>query len=360
MCGIVGLRRREAAEDVVIEGLRRLEYRGYDSAGIALVARRRHAGDKRAGKLANLEKAIADDPAAAVDHRHRAHPLGHPRRPERRQRPPAPRPPDRVARRAQRHHRELRRAPRRARGRRRTSCAPRPTPRSRRTCSSARSTSGVDLTDAMQRVCQRLEGAFTLVAVDAAGPVPGRRRPAQLAAGGRARGRRELPRLRRGRVHRAHPRRARARPGPGRHDHPGRGRGHRVRRRACRGHALPRRLGPVGRREGRLRLVHAQGDLRAAARRRRRAAGPAHDGGRCSSTRCGSPSRSCATVDKIIIIALRHRVLRRAGREVRHRALDPDPVRGRAGARVPLPRPDPRPGTPWSSRSASRARPRTR
>jgi glucosamine--fructose-6-phosphate aminotransferase (isomerizing) len=50
------------AQDVVIEGLRRLEYRGYDSAGVALVADGRIASDKRAGKLANLEKAIADDP----------------------------------------------------------------------------------------------------------------------------------------------------------------------------------------------------------------------------------------------------------------------------------------------------------
>ena len=72
----------------------------------------------------------------------------------------------------------------------------------------------------MQRVCRRLEGAFTLVAVDAAGPRPGRRGPPQLAAGRRARRGRELPRLRRRRVHRAHPRGARARPGPGRHHHP--------------------------------------------------------------------------------------------------------------------------------------------
>ena len=83
---------------------------------------------------------------------------------------------------------------------------------------------------AMQRVCRRLEGAFTLVAVDAAGPVPGGRRPPQLAAGRRARRGRELPRLRRRRVHRAHPRGARARPGPGRHDHPRGRRGHRLRR----------------------------------------------------------------------------------------------------------------------------------
>lgn len=62
MCGIVGYVGEKRAQDVVIEGLRRLEYRGYDSAGIALVATGTIASDKRAGKLANLEKAIADQP----------------------------------------------------------------------------------------------------------------------------------------------------------------------------------------------------------------------------------------------------------------------------------------------------------
>jgi glutamine---fructose-6-phosphate transaminase (isomerizing) len=65
MCGIVGYVGDKQAQDVVIEGLRRLEYRGYDSAGIALV----HGGAiewrKRAGKLANLEKALADAPLPA-------------------------------------------------------------------------------------------------------------------------------------------------------------------------------------------------------------------------------------------------------------------------------------------------------
>ena len=56
---------------------------------------------------------------------------------------------------------------------------------------------------------------------------------------------------------------------------------------------------------------------------------------------------------------VRHVVLRRHGREVRDRALDPDPGRGRAGLGVPLPRPDPRPLARWSSRSASPARPPT-
>ena len=38
MCGIVGYVGPQDARDVVLEGLRRLEYRGYDSAGIAVVA----------------------------------------------------------------------------------------------------------------------------------------------------------------------------------------------------------------------------------------------------------------------------------------------------------------------------------
>jgi glutamine---fructose-6-phosphate transaminase (isomerizing) len=66
MCGIVGYVGEKQAQDVVIEGLRRLEYRGYDSAGIALVTDGALASDKRAGKLANLEKAIADHPLPAA------------------------------------------------------------------------------------------------------------------------------------------------------------------------------------------------------------------------------------------------------------------------------------------------------
>jgi glucosamine--fructose-6-phosphate aminotransferase (isomerizing) len=65
MCGIVGYVGDKQAQDVVIEGLRRLEYRGYDSAGIALVHDDTIESRKRAGKLANLEKALADDPLPA-------------------------------------------------------------------------------------------------------------------------------------------------------------------------------------------------------------------------------------------------------------------------------------------------------
>ncbi len=68
MCGIVGYTGPREAGPILIEGLRRLEYRGYDSAGIALVD---EAGDlfleKKAGKLANLQTAIADrTPHAAI------------------------------------------------------------------------------------------------------------------------------------------------------------------------------------------------------------------------------------------------------------------------------------------------------
>jgi glutamine---fructose-6-phosphate transaminase (isomerizing) len=68
LCGIVGYTGPREAGPILLEGLKRLEYRGYDSAGIALVD---EAGDlfveKRAGKLANLETAMADrTPHAAL------------------------------------------------------------------------------------------------------------------------------------------------------------------------------------------------------------------------------------------------------------------------------------------------------
>jgi glutamine---fructose-6-phosphate transaminase (isomerizing) len=62
VCGIVGYVGEQPALDVVVEGLRRLEYRGYDSAGVAVVADGALASVKRAGKLANLEKALGDKP----------------------------------------------------------------------------------------------------------------------------------------------------------------------------------------------------------------------------------------------------------------------------------------------------------
>ena len=61
MCGIVGYVGHQQAAPVLLDGLARLEYRGYDSAGIALVT---EEGDlfirKRAGKIAELREALID------------------------------------------------------------------------------------------------------------------------------------------------------------------------------------------------------------------------------------------------------------------------------------------------------------
>ncbi|MFH8254334.1 glutamine--fructose-6-phosphate transaminase (isomerizing) [Streptomyces roseolus] len=65
MCGIVGYVGGQSALDVVVAGLKRLEYRGYDSAGVAVLADGGLAAAKKAGKLVNLEKELAERPLAA-------------------------------------------------------------------------------------------------------------------------------------------------------------------------------------------------------------------------------------------------------------------------------------------------------
>src|SRR5450759_1985238 len=64
MCGIIGYIGPKDVVPVLIEGLRRLEYRGYDSAGVAVVRNGVVAFRRSAGKLSNLEKVIAADPIA--------------------------------------------------------------------------------------------------------------------------------------------------------------------------------------------------------------------------------------------------------------------------------------------------------
>lgn len=58
MCGIVGYVGHRSACEVVLDGLRRLEYRGYDSAGLAIVDGSLQV-ERKAGRLANLEKQLA-------------------------------------------------------------------------------------------------------------------------------------------------------------------------------------------------------------------------------------------------------------------------------------------------------------
>ncbi|MGV1004144.1 MAG: glutamine--fructose-6-phosphate transaminase (isomerizing) [Candidatus Nanopelagicales bacterium] len=65
MCGIVGYVGHRQAVEVVLGGLKRLEYRGYDSAGVAVVADGQLAVRKKAGKLANLRTLLKVDPLPA-------------------------------------------------------------------------------------------------------------------------------------------------------------------------------------------------------------------------------------------------------------------------------------------------------
>ncbi|MBM3617142.1 MAG: glutamine--fructose-6-phosphate transaminase (isomerizing) [Alphaproteobacteria bacterium] len=62
MCGIVGVIGNESAAPLLVDGLRRLEYRGYDSAGIATSLNGKIHRVRAEGKLANLEKALLTNP----------------------------------------------------------------------------------------------------------------------------------------------------------------------------------------------------------------------------------------------------------------------------------------------------------
>ena len=184
MCGIVGYVGEQQARDVVVEGLRRLEYRGYDSAGIALVDAGAIALDKRAGKLANLEKAIEETPlpssTTGIGHTRwathgapndtNAHPhLGAHRR--------VAVVHNGIIENFARLRDELERAGHDLVSETDTEITAH--------LLEIEVEAGHDLTTAMQHVCHRLEGAFTLVAVDAQDPsrVVAARRNSPLVVG---------------------------------------------------------------------------------------------------------------------------------------------------------------------------------
>ena len=62
MCGIIGYVGHQNATDVIIDGLRKLEYRGYDSAGIAVFANGETELRRAVGKLVNLDKVLSQNP----------------------------------------------------------------------------------------------------------------------------------------------------------------------------------------------------------------------------------------------------------------------------------------------------------
>jgi glutamine---fructose-6-phosphate transaminase (isomerizing) len=64
MCGIVGYVGQQNAAQVILDGLRRLEYRGYDSAGIAVIQEGKIAVRRDVGKLSNLASRLAESPIA--------------------------------------------------------------------------------------------------------------------------------------------------------------------------------------------------------------------------------------------------------------------------------------------------------
>ena len=62
MCGIVAIAGTEPVADRLIDGLKRLEYRGYDSAGIAISGAGKLSRRRAAGKIANLSAVLNEDP----------------------------------------------------------------------------------------------------------------------------------------------------------------------------------------------------------------------------------------------------------------------------------------------------------
>lgn len=61
MCGIIGFTGSKPAKDIIIDGLEQLEYRGYDSAGLALLHDGKITVKKRTGKVAELRKLCEED-----------------------------------------------------------------------------------------------------------------------------------------------------------------------------------------------------------------------------------------------------------------------------------------------------------
>ena len=194
MCGIIGATGGDNVLDLLLEGLERLEYRGYDSAGVALQAD---------GADGTLWRARAATGTRSLERpgqggggrprrrggRHRPHPLGHPRAPHRDQRPPPRRLHGTGGRGPQRHHRELARADR-------------PGSRPTGTCFASDTDTevvahlveeelagGASLADAVRTTVRELRGAFALAVVCAGEPgtIVAARRVSPLVVGARRR-----------------------------------------------------------------------------------------------------------------------------------------------------------------------------
>lgn len=184
MCGIVGYVGEQSASGIIIEGLRRMEYRGYDSAGIAMISEGSIVSDKKAGKLANLVDSLAENPLPKAQIG-----IGHTRW-------ATHGPPNDVN--AHPHLGQLRRVAVVHNGIIENFTTLREELESDNADLISETDTEIaahllertvaetgDLTTAMQQVCRRLEGAFTLVAIDANDPerVVAARRNSPLVVG---------------------------------------------------------------------------------------------------------------------------------------------------------------------------------
>ena len=66
MCGIFGVHNHEKAVPTIIQGLKKLEYRGYDSSGVAILNENRIITRRAEGKISNLEALIDQEPMSGV------------------------------------------------------------------------------------------------------------------------------------------------------------------------------------------------------------------------------------------------------------------------------------------------------
>jgi glucosamine--fructose-6-phosphate aminotransferase (isomerizing) len=107
MCGIIGYCGPRAASDVLLAGLKRLEYRGYDSAGISVGHNSSLQIFKKEGKIRVLRDAVPEGVDGPMGHR--AYALGHPWRSQRHQCSSSPRLHGENRYLPQRYYRKLRR-----------------------------------------------------------------------------------------------------------------------------------------------------------------------------------------------------------------------------------------------------------